>query len=57
MANEQSNDTERNAPSAPVEKNAETEHSEQDRPADATPTPDDVKADAAIEDRFEATDN
>jgi hypothetical protein len=57
MADKPLNDTERITGSAPVEKDAGTEHVEPDTATRDTETAEDVKADAAIEDRFEATDN
>jgi len=58
MADEPLNDTKRITPAARVEKkDAGTEHIEPDTATRDTKTGEDVKADAAIEDRFEATDN
>ena len=56
MADEPLNDTKRITPSARVEKDR-TEHMEPDTATPDTKTAEDVKADAEIEDRFEATDN
>ncbi|HEY3092861.1 MAG TPA: hypothetical protein VGJ52_07180 [Vicinamibacterales bacterium] len=57
MPDEPLNDAKRITPSARVEKDAGTEHIEPDTATRDTKTEEDVKADAAIEDRFEATDN
>jgi hypothetical protein len=57
MPNETLNDTKRITPPDRDEKDAGTEHIERDPATHNTKTPEDVKADAAIEDRFEATDN
>lgn len=57
MSNEPLNDVKRTTPSPRVEKDARTEHIEPDTPTADTKRTEDVKADAAIEDRFEATDN
>jgi hypothetical protein len=57
MANERSNDAERATPPAQVEKDAAIEHTQPDTPAGAPRTPEDVRAEAETEDRFEATDN
>jgi hypothetical protein len=58
MADEPLNDSKRIAPSARVEKkDGGTEQIEPDTGMPDPKTAEDVKADAAIEDRFEATDN
>ena len=58
MANQPLNERKRITPPARAEKNdAGTEHIEPDTATPDTKTAEDVKADAAIEDRFEATDN
>jgi len=57
MPDEPLNDTKRITPSAPGEEDGGTEHIEPDTATRDTKTGEDVKADAAIEDRFEATDN
>ena len=58
MADAPLNDTKRITPSDRVEKkDAGPERVEPDTTARDTETAEDVKADAAIEDRFEATDN
>ncbi|HEY3158626.1 MAG TPA: hypothetical protein VGJ78_06670 [Vicinamibacterales bacterium] len=58
MADEPLNDTKRITPAARVEKkDAGTERIEPDTTTRDTKTAEDVKADASIEDRFEATDN
>ena len=58
MAEEPLNDTKRITPSDRVEKKgAGTEQVEPDTATRDPKTAEDVKADATIEDRFEATDN
>ena len=57
MPDEPLNDAKRITPSARVEEDAGTEHIEPDTATRDPKTGEDVKADAAIEDRFEATDN
>lgn len=57
MADEPLNDTKRTAPSARVEKDARSKNIEADTETRDTKTAEEVKADVAIEDRFEATDN
>ena len=52
------NDGKKSTPSGLVEKKDDsTDHIERDTATRETKTAEDVKADAAIEDRFEATDN
>jgi hypothetical protein len=57
MSNEPLNNVNRTTPSGRDENNVRAEHTEPDTPAEDTKTAEDVKADAEIEDRFEATDN
>ena len=57
MGDEPLDDTKRITPSARAEKDAGAEHIEPDTAPRDTKATEDVKADAEIEDRFEATDN
>ena len=58
MADEPLNDAKKRTPVDRVEKkDASTEHIERAPATRDTNTAEDVKSDAAIEDRFEATDN
>ena len=57
MADEPLSGKERVTPSDRAEENAGTEPTGSDTGTRDTETAEDVKADAAIEDRFEATDN
>lgn len=57
MADKPVSDTKRTTPSVRDEKDAGTEHLEPDTATPDTTTQEDVKSDAEIEDRFEATDN
>lgn len=58
MADEPLNDAKKTTPSRQFEKkDASTEHIERAPATRDTKTEEDVKSDAAVEDRFEATDN
>ena len=57
MPDEQINDAERTIPSVEVEKDARNKQTKRDRATENRKNEEDVKADEAIYDRFEATDN
>ena len=57
MPDERMNDAERTIPSVEVETDARNEQTKRDRATENRKNEEDVKADEAIYDRFEATDN
>jgi hypothetical protein len=57
MANERMKDAQRTAPPVEVERESQNEEARRDRGTEDEPTQADVKADEAINDRFQATDN
>jgi hypothetical protein len=57
MPDEQMNDAEGTMPSVEVEKDVRNEQTKRDRATEKRKNEADVKADEAIYDRFEATDN
>ena len=57
MPDERMNDAERTIPSVEVETDARNEQTKRDRATENRKNEADVKADEAIYDRFEATDN